>query len=334
MINKDEVKRIIITRTDRLGDVILTLPLITEVKNIFKDAKVMLYVKRYTKELLTGYSGIDEILTAEDVPGFSDKYKLFKSKNPDLVINVKPEFELALIFFLLKTRYRIGTGYRWFSFLYNYKVYEHRKSSDKHESDLNLNLIRTFFDQTGYDKKFFFRYGSEEEIRLIEKLKEFNFNPEDKFIIIHPGSGGSAKDLPVEKFPEFVNVFSEEYGDFRIVLTGLVNESALAENIVQNSSEKNKGRIINLTGKLTLRELMILTDHTDLFISNSTGPIHIAGSLNKNIIGFYPNEKHISELRWGPLGDKSIILKPEDDSDNMAEIRTEDIMQAAKKLLK
>lgn len=294
----------------------------------------MLYVKSYTKELLSEYIGIDEILTAEDAPGFSDKYRLFKSKNPDLIINVKPDYELALIFFLLRTRFRIGTGYRWFSFLYNYKVYEHRKTSDKHESDLNLNLIRTFFDQAGSDKNFFFRYGSEEKTRLIEKLKEFNFNPEDKFIIIHPGSGGSAKDLPIEKFPELINIFFEEYGDFRIVITGLESESALAQKIINNSDEKYKKRIINLTGKLTLRELLILTDHTDLFISNSTGPIHIAGALNKSIIGFYPNEKHLSEVRWGPLGNKNIIIKPDEDSDDMSEIRTDEIMQAVKKLLK
>ena len=334
MINKDDVHSIIITRTDRLGDVILTLPLITEVKKIFKNAKVIFFVKKYTKELLTGYDGIDEIITEDDAVDFTDKYKLFKEKDPDLVINVKPEFDLALIFFLLGTKYRIGTGYRWYSFLYNCKVYQHRKTSDKHESDLNLNLISAFFNGVGTDKKFYFRYTREDEIELNKKLKKFKLSQEDKYIILHPGSGGSAKDIPVEKFSEFTDLITQEFCDHRIVITGLENEKALAEEIIKNSEEANRRFIIDLTGKLSLKELMILIDHSELFISNSTGPIHIAGALNKKIIGFYPNEKHMSEVRWGPLGNKRIIIKPAINSNDMNRINAADVLNAAKKLLK
>ena len=334
MINKDDVHSIIITRTDRLGDVILTLPLITEVKKIFKNAKVIFFVKKYTKELLTGYDGIDEIITEDDAVDFTDKYKLFKEKDPDLVINVKPEFDLALIFFLLGTKYRIGTGYRWYSFLYNCKVYQHRKTSDKHESDLNLNLISAFFNDVGTDKKFYFRYTREDEIELNKKLKKFKLSQEDKYIILHPGSGGSAKDIPVEKFSEFTDLITQEFCDHRIVITGLENEKALAEEIIKNSEEANRRFIIDLTGKLSLKELMMLIDHSELFISNSTGPIHIAGALNKKIIGFYPNEKHMSEVRWGPLGNKRIIIKPAINSNDMNRINAADVLNAAKKLLK
>ena len=333
MINKDEVKRILITRTDRLGDVILTLPLITEVKKIFKDAKIMFFVKNYTEELLSGYEGIDEILTEEDAVSFSGKYNLFKSKGPDLVINVKPQFDLAFIFFLLRTKYRIGTGYRWYSFLYNYKVYQHRKTSDKHESDLKLNLLSAFFDGVSEEKKFFFSYNKEDEIELNKRLELFKLGPEDKYIILHPGSGGSAKDLPKERFSEFIDLFTEEFSDHRLVITGLDNETALAEDVIKNSAEANRGRITDLTGKLSLKELMILTDHSQLFISNSTGPIHLAGALNKKIIGFYPNEKHMSDLRWGPLGSNSIVLKPDLNSADMSSIKAEDILNASKKLL-
>jgi ADP-heptose:LPS heptosyltransferase len=333
LINKDEVKRILITRTDRLGDVILTLPLITEVKKVFKHAKIMFFVKNYTVGLLTGYDGIDEILTEEDAVSFSEKYNLFKSKDPDLVINVKPRFDLALIFSLLRTKYRVGTGYRWFSFLYNCKVYQHRKTSDKHESDLNLNLLSAFFDGVSTEKKFFFSYNKEDEIELNKKLEIFKLSPEDKYIILHPGSGGSAKDLPKERYSEFIDLFSDEFSDHRIVITGLENETALAEDVIKNSAEANRVRITDLTGKLSLKELMILTDHSQLFISNSTGPIHLAGALNKKIIGFYPNERHMSDVRWGPLGNNSIILRPDLNSVDMSSIRAEDILNASKKLL-
>jgi ADP-heptose:LPS heptosyltransferase len=75
LINKEEVKNILITRTDRLGDVILTLPLVNEAKRIFKNGKVSFLVKKYLEELITDYKDIDELLTEESFPGFFDKYK-------------------------------------------------------------------------------------------------------------------------------------------------------------------------------------------------------------------------------------------------------------------
>lgn len=333
MINKDKIKKILISRTDRLGDVILTLPLITEAKKVFKNAKIIFFVKKYTEDLLTGYEGVDELLIEEDSAGFSEKYRLFKSKDPDLFINVKPRFDLALTFFLLGTKYRIGTGYRWYSFLYNYKVYEHRKISVKHESDYNLNLLKTYFNDISEEKNFFFSYEKEEEFKLNKRLDLFNFSLKDKFIIIHPGSGGSSKDLPKEKFSEFIDLFLEEFRDHRIIFTGLKTESGLAAEIINITGDKNKERITDLTGKLSLRELMMLTDHSELFVSNSTGPIHLAGALNKKIIGFYPNEKHLSDIRWGPLGKNSIVIKPEINSDDMSSIKAEDILSSAIKLI-
>ena len=333
MIIKDNIKNILITRTDRLGDVILTLPLVTETKRVFKNARVFFLVKNILKAIIYDYDGIDELLIEEEADTFSKKYKLFKSKNLDLVINVKPRFDLALIFFLLGVKYRIGTAYRWYSFLYNYKVREHRKISDKHESDYNLNLLKNFFDEVNLQKEFHFKYSAAEKNSLDKKLEKFKFSLKDNFIIIHPGSGGSAKDLPMEKFSEYINCFFKEYPGYKIVMTGLAEESGLIETILKNVDACYKENIIDLSGHLSLRELLILTDNSCLFISNSTGPIHIAGALNKNIIGFYPNEKPMSDTRWKPLGSNVRIIKPKVNSDNMNDIKVREIISATKNVL-
>ena len=333
LINKKEVKNILVTRTDRLGDVILTLPLISEVKNIFADSHVLFLVKRYVSDIVNNYESIDELVFEEDIPGFLKKYKFFKKKKIDLVINVKPEFSLALIFFLLRIKYRIGTGYRWYSFLYNRKVYEHRKTSDKHESDYNLGLLKYFIEEVKSEKKFYFRYSDEERRILNEKLSEYKFSLNDDYIIIHPGSGGSAKDLPLEKITDYINIFLDEYENYKVVFTGLENEKEIVEKIVRDMTKSKSTGINNLAGKLNLRELMILIDSSKLFVSNSTGPIHIAGGLNKNIIGFYPNEKPMNETRWRPLGDYVTIVKPFNVSDDMSSIEVNEIMKATRNIL-
>ncbi|MDZ4713152.1 MAG: glycosyltransferase family 9 protein [bacterium] len=330
-IDKAEVKNILITRTDRLGDVILTLPLITLARKIFVNAKIYFLTTKYPGEILEDYEGIDELLTEEEIPYCLNKYEFLQSKNIDLVISVKPRFDLAFLFYMLGIKYRIGTAYRWYSFLYNYKVHEHRKTSNKHESDYNLNLLLNFFKEETSGKNFYFRYTDESFSGLNIKLKEFNLDLKDRFIILHPGSGKSALDLPVTKQSELVKLLLNNYTGYKIVFTGLESERNLVEEITKDIHSKD--RIIDLAGKLNLKELLILIDNCKLFISNSTGPIHIAGALNKNIIGFYPNEKVMSDVRWGPLSRNAVIIRPPTGSDDLTLISTNDIASAAGKLL-
>lgn len=330
MIDRDKVRNILITRTDRLGDVILTLPLINETKRIFRNSKIYFLVKEYTAGLIEDYRDIDFTVTEESISTFPEKYSYFKNKKIDLAINVKPEFSLALLFFLLRIRYRIGTGYRWYSFLYNCRVYEHRKDSVKHESDYNLNLIGSFFKIGKPEKKFYFGFTEKERIKLNEKTGGI---VEGKYIIIHPGSGGSAKDLPVENLTEFTNEFLKSYSEYKVILTGTDPEKEIAGKILNSVYEEHRNRVFDFTGMLNLRELMILTDNSSLFISNSTGPVHIAGALGKNIIGFYPVEAPMSDVRWKPLSTNTIILKPLTDKAGMESITKEEIMKAVKKFI-
>lgn len=330
-IDKEEVKNILITRTDRLGDVILTLPLITLARKIFVNAKICFLTKKYAGEILHDYEGIDELIIEEEIPYCLNKYEFLQNKNIDLAISVKPRFDLAFLFYMLGIKYRIGTAYRWYSFLYNCKVSEHRKTADKHESDYNLNLLLNFFENETAEKNFYFRYTDKNCSDLSIKLKEYNISLKERYIIMHPGSGGSALDLSVTKQTELLkHLLKDHHGD-KIIFTGLESERKLVNEITNDIAAKDT--IIDLTGKLNLKELLILIDNCKLFISNSTGPIHIAGALNKKILGFYPNTKVMSDVRWGPLSKNAVIIKPPPGTDEMDQIRTDYILEAAGKLL-
>lgn len=331
MIKKEEIKNILVTRTDNLGDMILTLPLINEIRRLFPGAGIFFMIKNYTSLLLKDYPGINGLIIADDFKGMSEKIKCFKKNKIDLAINVKPEFDLALAFFLSGIKYRIGTAYRWYSFLYNLKVHEHRKYSVKHESEYNLNLLKTFFDETKIENKFHFSYSEEEKNSINKKISGLL---DKKYVIIHPGSRGSARDLPLSKMAEFTDKILKEFPDYEVVLTGTNEDRHSTEFLFRKSENDYKNRLNDLTGRLDLKELMILIDNSKLFVSNSTGPIHIAGALNKNIIGFYPNNKIMSEVRWKPLSSNAVILKPPSGSDDMNEIKPDEFLKSAEKFLK
>lgn len=304
-IDIPSVKKVLITRTDKLGDVILTLPLVSEAKKIF-NAKIYFLVSRYTRDILRGYEDIDELVFKEDMLSPGEKFSYFRKEKFDLIINAYPRQDIAFASFLAGIKYRIGTAYRWYSFMYNLKVREHRKDCLKHESDYNLNLLANFAEGVGYEKNFKFRYSSAEQNQLKEKLQKFGFDLDSKYIIIHPGTGGSAKDVPLTTFASYINRLTKSLKDYRIALTGTEEE----KNVISALKKKitDVTRIADLGGKVNLRELMILIDKSELFISNSTGPIHIAGALNKKIIGFYPHIIPINDTRWKPLGSNSVII--------------------------
>jgi heptosyltransferase III len=324
------IKNILVTRTDRLGDVILTLPLIHQIKKKLPDSKIFFLIKKYVQDLLLNYEDIDELVIEEEHSKPTEKFQFIREKNIDMMINVKPEFELAFTGYAAGVKHRIGSGYRWYSFFYNHKVREHRKYCERHEYEYNLNLWKTVFDDVKCEKIFKFKYTVEERNLLEKKLIPTGVSLDKKYIIIHPGSGGSSKDIPIETWKNFVKLSLMEFPDYQILFTGTGYEGLLISEIMNFINGEN---IINLSDKLSLKELLILIDKSDLFFSNSTGPVHIAGALNKNIIAFYPNLKPNNDVRWKPLSENAVVMKPAGRSDKMNLISAENILIETKKFL-
>lgn len=308
-------QKILIVRTDRIGDVVLSLPLAEIIKKNFPDCKVGYFVREYTSPLLDGNPFIDEVVIAEEADGeilFGKNLKQIKSKKFDASVVVNPTLKISLMMFLSRIQNRIGTGYRWYSFLFNKKVYEHRKYGEKHELEYNINLL----NKIGISLKdfsnaiqfhLFIDEKSSAEINSI--LYEKGFKSGNKIVIIHPGSGGSSVDLPKEKMIELTRMIGS-LNNVSIIITGSKNESELCKEFEISKS------VINLSGRLDLTLLKTLINKADLFISNSTGPMHIAAALGVHVIGFFPKILSCSQKRWGPYTEKKTIFTPTIDCSN------------------
>lgn len=309
-----EPRNILIVRTDRIGDVVLSLPLARIIKQHYPKAKVTFLVRAYTKALVENNYFIDEVIILKEESTkilIAENIKQLKKKNFDTAIIVYPTFKIALITFLSGIKYRVGSGYRLYSFLFNKKVYEHRKDAVKHELEYNLSLLSQLgINHIGGTNNVSFDLDvNKSSLNKVESLLgSLGINNKEKFVIIHPGSGGSAVDLPVEKFIELVKMLSDK--KIKIVLTGSENEKEICNQLVLNEL------IFNLAGELNLEELIALISKCSLLIANSTGPIHIAAALDKYTFGFYPKVKVCSAKRWGPYTEKKFIYEPEIECNN------------------
>ncbi|MCX6164130.1 MAG: ADP-heptose--LPS heptosyltransferase, partial [Ignavibacteriae bacterium] len=94
-MNLPDKKKILITRTDKLGDVILTLPLISEVRRIFPDSEISFLTKSFVKDLIDNYPSFNKLIPLENLGSFFSFLKFLGNEKFDVVINVYPRFKLA-----------------------------------------------------------------------------------------------------------------------------------------------------------------------------------------------------------------------------------------------
>lgn len=300
--------RILIVRTDRIGDVVLSLPMVSVIKKHFPDSHVSFLLREYTKPLAENNKFIDETIILKEKNGKTEILNNIKQLRNrfDVCVVAFPTFAIAQTLFLSKIKTRIGSGYRWYSFLFNKKVYEHRKFGEKHELECNISLLK----QLGIDENVSpanIEFGLSPNTELQKKIKNdlyaLDWNESKNTIIFHPGSGGSAIDLPVAKMKMLIEKVSADKNNV-VIITGSKAEKKLCDSLVVNES------VINKAGEFNLSELIALIGITDILIANSTGPIHIAAAMHKQVIGFYPKYAAVSPKRWGPYSESAVIFQP------------------------
>lgn len=311
-------KRVCIFRTDGIGDMILTLPMVNVIKKLNPNAKIDFIISNRTLPLLKEQPLIHKTYLLENIV----KLPCFlKDKRYDVVFFPRPKPIEVFASFVAKIPLRIGSAYRLYSLFLNHRVKEHRKFGKMSEAQHNLNLISSITGENYFIELIPPVVKNEFLTEVIEKFKL-----PSNFIIVHPGGAGSAPKLPIEKFVETSKILSEQYNR-KIIITG--NDSDLDDKTIISKTYPN---IINLCGKTTLEELIAVIHCSDGIIANSTGVIHIAASFDKKIIGFYPNSPNMNSTRWGPICDKKIILTPntsnQKDLDNMNLISIESIEKA------
>ena len=277
---KARVRNILIIRTDRIGDIILTLPIIDILKQYFPDASIDFLVNKRVSELISDYPNINKVHSIEK-ERLRDIMRICKKGDYDLAIAVRPLFSIALALYLTGIRYRLGTGYRWYSFLFNIRHYQHRKYAEKHELEYNIDLLRELGILVN-DYPVPKIHVSEDALNAVWKRVG-----DRRFIVIHPWSSGSALAWKKENFDELIRLLKDDKEfDYDIIETGI-----------------EQG--------YTLKELAALISLASLFVSNSTGPIHIAAAVGTFAVGIYSPVRAESQVRWAPYTDKKKIFVPE-----------------------
>lgn len=274
---------------------ILTLPMALVIRKHIPDAKIIFGVREYTKLIVECCPDVDEIVTIDTDSSAIEIAKTIRSINADALFIPSPSFRLVLAAFLSRTPIRNGTGYRWYSFLFNRKIYDHRKTAEYNEAEYNIRMLRGI----GID-------SNQYPLPNLE-IPKYNTTANNPYALLHVFTGGSANSWSIERFKEVANWLSREKG-LEMVLTG---ENKHREFLLTIADElKPLGVSVHIRTELTLIELAGLLKEASLVVSGSTGPGHLAAALGAPTIGLFQLATALSKERWGFRGKKVINLEP------------------------
>lgn len=301
------MKRIIINRTDNIGDVVLTLPMAGYLKEYFNNNVEIIFLgTTYTKPIIECCVYVDKIIEYNKLEKLSCKKRIryIKSLKADAIIHVYPTFKTTLLAFLGGIKKRVGTSRRLYNiFFCNKLINLSRRKSNLHESQLNLMLLKNFLKNFKLLEKdqIYKYYGLTKIPELPSKFK--NLIDNRKFnLIIHPKSRGSAKEWGLNNFAKLIKLLPPEL--FQVFITGTEKEAQEMEYFLKYG----KSFAYDLTGKMNLKEFIAFINNCDGLLSNSTGPLHIASALGKYAIGIYAPIRPLFPKRWGPIGINSKVF--------------------------
>jgi len=304
---QNDWKKIVVFRTDRLGDLILSMPVVEALKAALPASQIDLFVDPYTVPLANLQRNVSRVIpdTHPEFRGFPELTQFLKSQHYDLAIHLYPIPRLALATFRAGVPVRVGTTYRYFSFLFNRRVRLHRKNAGIHERDLNLKLIEGIGIPAGQVTA-----GLEIPDRFREVVVRLLAGKgidasKETFVVLHPGSKGSSLNWPAEHFGDLGKGILKR--NIPVILTGSEEDRPVVDKVKTGLN----GGATDLCGELDLEHLAALLSVASLVVANSTGPLHLADALGTKVIGLYSPYRSAAPHRWGPYGQPENVFVPD-----------------------
>ena len=322
----------------------LAWPAFALLKKQYPDCRVTALVPEYTRPIAEQCQWIDDILVDEKEKSTLSSARLLASriheKQFDTSISLFSEFRTALALWLADIPVRIAPATKIAQVLYTHTLKQRRSRSEKPEFEYNSDLIRHYIklnhDQPVTPQTPPFLTFDKESITLLRNnyRKKHHIEENTELVIIHPGSGGSAINLSLNQYAELSRLISKQH-NVHIIITAGPNELGFSSELSALLADIPHSVYHSTAGLVEFSRFIAIGD---LFISGSTGTLHIAGAINVPTAAFYPARRSATSLRWQTLNTENnrIAFMPATHKDNndMRSINLDSCAQKITRLLK
>ena len=271
---------LLITRHDKIGDFCVTLPLFKAIKEQYSNTKVTALVSKVNFEFAKNIEFIDDVILY-DKNDLEKTLQTIKDKKFDASISCFIDTTLGKMLFKSRIKKRIAPATKIAQIFFNIRVTQRRSRVEKTEWQYNLDLAKKLFPDIKLDFT-----------RPLLKFEE----KKEKRVIFHPGFGGSSDgNLSLDDYLNLARSISNS--SYEIVFSFGPDDADSKEYIEKNLDFK----ATIFDSRISLFEFTKYLAYSFLFVSTSTGPMHLAGASNTKTLSFFGNSLFASAKRWATI---------------------------------
>lgn len=300
--------RILVVRNDKIGDFMLAWPAFAVLKQSLA-CHITAFVPAYTAPLAELCPWIDEVLidpgSSADASRQMALISQLRAARFDACICFFSNMRNALLMWRANIPYRLAPATKLAQFLYTKRVTQRRSQSIKPEYLYNLELAAAFVQAqqavVHYAMPPYLRFTEVERQTAREALcQSLALNPQQPWIMLHAGTGGSANNLSLTQYAALVVALQRQHAHWQFILTAGPNEAELAQTLAQllQAQQIQVAVLVSRQGLIAFCQMLA---NADVVIAGSTGPLHIAATLDVPTVGFFHGKRSAKALRWKTL---------------------------------
>ena len=311
------IKRVLIIRLRRLGDVVAITPCTRAVKETFPNAYLSVLVEKEAEGILVGNSYVDEIIVFDrQAVNGAGSWKAFlkeleflsslRERGFDLVINLHGGPRSALQTLFTGAQYKLGGFPHWhpWNWVYNIRVRPEREVIGKdvrecHIVERHLSTLKNAGIET-QNSSLVMVVAEEARISLDKLLRERGVQEGREIVTIHPAARNGLKRWRAERFAELADRLIERFG-VTVALASGPKEMEAAKQV----RARMQREAIDLAGLTTVQELAALLERSTLFIGLDGGPAHIAAAVGTPLVVLYGPTTDT----WRPWSENAVVLR-------------------------
>ncbi|RXK01304.1 heptosyltransferase [Arcobacter sp. CECT 8986] len=288
---------LLISRHDKIGDFVVTLPLFKAIKTQYPQTKITALVSKINFDFAKNIDFIDDVILF-DKNNLDITLDEIKQRKFDASISAYIDTKLGKLLFKSKIKKRVAPATKIAQLFFNKRVKQRRSQVLKTEWQYNLDLATKLFKDINleFSKPVLNVDGSEQ----IKKFRnDFNIDESKKIVAFHPGFGGSSEgNLTIDDYIKLAKTASLK-DNVQVVFTFGPDDLKVKDEIISKVDfdavfYESVGAIIDFCKLLSQFEL---------FISTSTGPMHLAGCVNTKTISFFGDNLFASSKRWATVSE-------------------------------
>lgn len=292
-------RKALIINLGGIGDLVISTAFFRNFKKNFPECRVTALIPARSAEVLNGLEYIDEIIAYDlQAVSFSDMAlapgKIFDSishllrlrkEGYDIAVNLLPltsrtsALKMAAVFFLIGAKINAGRDTNALGCFYHLKVRE-SLPSDIYDVERQAMLLEALGGVSS-DKSLDVSISPDDAIYIDKMLLENGIGKDVSLIIVNPGSNWPSKKWPLQNFIRTIKGLKSST-NASFVISGSESEVPLAEALRNEIDD-----VFVAAGKTTLPQLAALLKRASLFITNDTGPMHLAAAVGTPVVAIF-----------------------------------------------